>query len=71
MIGYLEIYNMDLAYFGVNFSSEAHFHHFLFNYLENLILDFSKDIQRSPFVISHVEGSHKGNLIISIFLCLQ
>lgn len=71
MIEYLEIYNLDLAYSGVNFSPEAHFHHFLFSYLEKLILDFSEDIQRSPFVISHVEGSHKGNLIISIFLWLQ
>ena len=71
MIGYLEIYHLDLAYSGENFSSEAHFLHFLFNYLEKLILDFSRDIQRSLFVISHIEGSHKRNLIISIFLCLQ
>lgn len=40
MIGYLEIYNSDLVYSSMSFSSEGHIGLFWFNYLENLILSF-------------------------------
>lgn len=38
MIGYLEIYNSDLDYFGTKFFSEAIGGPFLFSYLEKLVL---------------------------------
>lgn len=38
MIGYLEIYNSDLDYFGMKVFSEAISGPFLFSYLEKLVL---------------------------------
>lgn len=40
MIGCLEMYTSDLAYFRMNCPSEALICHFLFNYLRKLVLGF-------------------------------